>query len=190
MKLSEKRGLDNILMESQMEATVLLMEDLVLLMEVTVLLMEATVLLMEDLFLQMEATVLQMEDLVLLMEVSVLLMEVLALLMEEVDQLEEVYQLEEVDQMEEGFDQVEKVDQLGIPIYRVVRGTLISDVARRRGHVLLEVETATEIIIVKGVLSVVQTTVGSSTLMLIEKWTVVHTRKSSRQGIQIDKIFK
>merc|ERR1719319_1539121 len=149
MKLSEKRGLDNILMEAQMEATVLLMEDLVLLMEV----------------------------LILLMEVLVLLMEVSALLMEEVDQ------------MEEGFDQVEKVDQLGIQIYQVVRGTLISDVARRRGHVLLEVETATEIIIVKGVLSVVQTTVESSTLMLIEKWTVVHTRKSSRQENQVDKIF-
>jgi len=149
-----------------------------ILMEATVLQMEDLVLLMKDLVIQMVATVLQMEDLVLLMEATVLLMEVLVLLMEVLVLLMEK------------FGQSEEVDQLGIPIYRVVRGTLISDVAQRSGHVLLEEETATEIIIVKGVLSVVQTTVESSTLMLIEKWTVVLTRKSSRQGIQIDKIFK
>jgi len=70
-----------------------------------------------------------------------------------------------------------------------VRGTLVSDVARRSVRVLWEVETATKIIIAKGVLSVVQTTVENSTPTLIRKWTVVHTTNSNRQAIQ-DKDFK
>merc|ERR1719319_2117693 len=76
-------------------------------------------------------------------------------------------------------DRVEEVDQL--PILGV-RGTLVSDVARRSVRVPWEVETATKMIIAKGVLSVVQTTVENSTPTLIRKWTVVHTTNSNRQG--------